>query len=89
MEIGPYRVGEGGNLTLNEGSWDEFANVLFIDNPVGTGFSYVDTDSYVHELSDMANQLILFLDNFFNIFPQYVHDDVCSILYLLQFEINL
>lgn len=76
MEIGPYRVREGGKLDFNEGSWGEFANVLFIDNPVGTGFSYVDTDKYVHELSDMANQLILFLDNFFTVFPEYVHDDV-------------
>ena len=24
-----------------------------VDNPVGTGFSYVNTDSYVHELSEV------------------------------------
>ena len=78
MEIGPYRVREGGKLAYNDGSWDEFANVLFVDNPVGTGFSYVDTDSYVHELKDMADQFLVFLEKFFTIFPEYSHDDVST-----------
>ncbi|KAF2431919.1 pheromone-processing carboxypeptidase kex1 [Tothia fuscella] len=76
MEIGPYRVRPGGNLELQDGSWDEFANILFVDNPVGTGFSYVDTDSYVHELKDMADQFVLFLEKWFGLFPHYSHDDI-------------
>jgi len=76
MEIGPYRVKKDGTLGLNDGSWDEFANLLFIDNPVGTGFSYVDTDSYVHELDDMANQMVIFLEKWFAIFPEHARDDV-------------
>ena len=83
MEIGPYRLNEDGTLRLNDGAWTEFANVLFIDNPVGTGFSYVDTDSYVHELSDMANQLVTFLETWFATFPEYVKDDVGTFLCLL------
>jgi len=77
MEIGPYRVREGGQLEYNEGSWDEFANLLFVDNPVGTGFSYVDTDSYVHELKEMATEFVTFLERWFEVFPEYEHDDVC------------
>lgn len=84
MEIGPYRVREGGNLEYNEGSWDEFANLLFVDNPVGTGFSYVDTDSYVHELKDMATEFVTFLERWFEVFPEYEHDDVCCKLCLSQ-----
>ena len=76
MEIGPYRVRNGGNLQLVNGSWDEFANVLFVDNPVGTGFSYVDTNSYVKELEDMAKQFVVFLEKWFAIFPEFQHDDV-------------
>lgn len=76
MEIGPYRVKPDGTLEYNDGSWDEFANILFVDNPVGTGFSYVDTDSYVHELNDMANQMVQFLEKFYDLFPEYSHDDV-------------
>ncbi|KAK5129370.1 Cell death protease [Meristemomyces frigidus] len=76
MEVGPYRVNPDGTLRLNEGSWDEFANVLFVDNPVGTGFSYVDGDSYVHELDEMAAQMVAFLEKWFAIFPEYAQDDL-------------
>ncbi|EFQ98970.1 carboxypeptidase KEX1 precursor [Nannizzia gypsea CBS 118893] len=44
MEIGPYRLKDDHTLTYNNGSWDEFANLLFVDQPVGTGFSYVTND---------------------------------------------
>lgn len=76
MEIGPYRVTEDQQLRYNNGSWDEFANVLFVDNPVGTGFSYVNTDSYVTELTDMADQIMIFLQKFFALFPEYEDNDV-------------
>ena len=76
MEIGPYRVEKDGTLRYNDGGWDEFANVLFVDNPVGTGFSYVDGDSLVHELDEMARQIVTFLEKWFTIFPEYSHDDV-------------
>lgn len=76
MEIGPYRVKDNGHLIYNEGSWDEFANLLFVDNPVGTGFSYVDSNSYLHELPEMADQFIIFMEKWFAIFPEYEHDDV-------------
>ena len=76
MELGPYRVKEGGKLGYNEGSWDEFANLLFVDNPVGTGFSYVNTDSYLHELQEMADQFTIFLEKWFALFPEYENDDI-------------
>ena len=76
MEIGPYRVTKDQQLRYNNGSWDEFSNVLFVDNPVGTGFSYVNTDSYISELTDMADQMIIFLEKFFALFPQYEQNDV-------------
>ncbi|KAJ4292380.1 Cell death protease [Kalmusia sp. IMI 367209] len=76
MEIGPYRVREGGKLEYNNGSWDEFANLLFVDQPVGTGFSYVNTDSYISELDQMAAQFMVFLEKWFALFPEYEHDDI-------------
>lgn len=76
MEIGPYRLKDSENLKLNDGSWNEFANLLFIDNPVGTGFSYVDTNAYVHELDEMADQFVIFLEKWFALFPEYEQDDV-------------
>lgn len=76
MEVGPYRVKSDQTLALNNGSWNEFANLLFVDSPVGTGYSYVDTNNYVHELTGMADQFVIFMDKFFQLFPEYEHDDV-------------
>ncbi|OTB09288.1 hypothetical protein M426DRAFT_316570 [Hypoxylon sp. CI-4A] len=76
MEIGPYRLKDENTLVHNNGSWNEFANLLFVDNPVGTGFSYVDTNSYVHELDEMANQFVAFLEKWYGLFPEYEHDDI-------------
>lgn len=76
MEIGPYRLKDDHTLVENEGSWHEFANVLFVDQPVGTGFSYVNTDHYVQELGQMSDQFVVFLTKFFAIFPEYEADDI-------------
>ncbi|KAJ4302354.1 Cell death protease [Collariella sp. IMI 366227] len=76
MEIGPYRLKDAQTLEVNDGAWNEFANVLFVDNPVGTGFSYANTDSYVRELDDMADQFVTFLEKWFALFPEYEHDDL-------------
>ncbi|KAK3359035.1 Alpha/Beta hydrolase protein [Lasiosphaeria hispida] len=76
MEIGPYRLKDENTLVYNDGSWNEFANVMFVDNPVGTGYSYADTDSYVTELDEMARQFIIFLEKWFDLFPEYEHDDL-------------
>jgi len=78
MEVGPYRVRDGGNLEYNNGSWDEFANLLFVDQPVGTGFSYVNTDSYLTDLNQMADHMMIFLEKWFALFPEYEQDDVSS-----------
>lgn len=77
MEVGPYRLNDDLTLSYNEGSWSEFANLLFVDNPVGTGYSFVSTDKYVTELTQMADQFVTFLEKYFTIFPEYEHDDVC------------
>lgn len=53
MEVGPYRLKDDHTLEENPGSWHEFANVMFVDQPVGTGYSYVNTDHYLHELSEV------------------------------------
>ncbi|MCJ1314477.1 Cell death protease [Agyrium rufum] len=76
MEIGPYRVREGGELEYNSGSWDRYANLLFVDNPIGTGFSHVDESGLVAELEDMAAEMVLFLEKWFALFPEFESNDL-------------
>ncbi|KAI5481486.1 hypothetical protein MNV49_004243 [Pseudohyphozyma bogoriensis] len=54
MEIGPLRLvpGSGGELKEVEGAWNEYANIVFIDQPIGTGYSYGSTNAFVHELPE-------------------------------------
>ena len=43
LEIGPFKVAQDGKtLILNQQSWHHAANVLFIDQPLGTGLSTVE-----------------------------------------------
>ncbi|CAD7696931.1 unnamed protein product [Ostreobium quekettii] len=39
FENGPYRLHENMTLSMNPWGWDLGANMIFIDQPVGTGFS--------------------------------------------------
>lgn len=44
QELGPCRItNDSSSVTLNPFSWNNEANVLFIDQPVGVGFSHGDT----------------------------------------------
>ncbi|CAI7642985.1 unnamed protein product [Penicillium manginii] len=76
MEVGPYRVTNNQTLEYNKGSWDEFANLLFVDQPVGTGFSYAETNSYLKDLDPLSAHFMIFLDKFFALFPEYEKDDI-------------
>jgi carboxypeptidase D len=41
-----------------------------VDQPAGTGFSYASSDKYVHELTDAAQQFLIFLNHFYKVFPE-------------------
>ncbi|KAK4058022.1 Cell death protease [Microbotryomycetes sp. JL221] len=70
VEIGPFRVTTNGTLQEVSG-WNEYASVLFIDQPAGTGFSYVTKNDNVRELTEAADQVVTFLTNFYKVFPEY------------------
>ncbi|GAA5876309.1 hypothetical protein JCM3774_003719 [Rhodotorula dairenensis] len=76
VELGPVRINDDGTLRVVEGTaWNEYANVLFLDQPAGTGYSYVTKNDDVHELDTAAQQVVNFLANFYKIFPEYATMD--------------
>lgn len=71
-ENGPYTINKDLSLSTNPYSWNSFANLLFVDQPVGTGFSYADSSfDYVIDETQIANEMYTFLQNFLQMYPQY------------------
>ena len=58
-------------LYSNPFSWTNEFHMLFIDNPVGSGFSYGDTESYVTSSYQMATYLENVVSQFMDKFPEY------------------
>lgn len=66
--LGPY------DLDLNERSfsWIHTHNVLFVDNPVGTGFSYVDNYRFLtKDNQQIALDLVELLRGFYDACPEF------------------
>lgn len=52
-------------------SWHLNHNLIYIDNPVGTGFSFTDSDDgYAKNERDVGQNLLLALQQFFLLFPK-------------------
>lgn len=45
--------------------------MLFIDNPVGTGFSFTDSEGYAKSIQTVSDHLYIALVQFFQLFPEY------------------
>ncbi|KAK4590061.1 hypothetical protein RGQ29_020577 [Quercus rubra] len=74
QEIGPFLLDTHGNgLKYNPYSWNTKANILFLESPVGVGFSYSNTTSDYINLGDefTANDAYIFLHKWFLKFPSY------------------
>jgi carboxypeptidase D len=70
LEGGPYRMEGPLNLTTNPYAWNQYAHVVFVDQPVGTGLSYASSSKeYVQTQEQLSEQFYHFLMKFFKIFP--------------------
>ncbi|KAM9596530.1 retinoid-inducible serine carboxypeptidase [Trichechus inunguis] len=67
-EIGPL----DSNLQPRNTTWLQSASLLFVDNPVGTGFSYVNTsDAYTRNLDMVASDMMVLLRTFFDCHKEF------------------
>ncbi|CAN7035806.1 unnamed protein product [Brassica rapa subsp. trilocularis] len=74
QEIGPFLVDTKENgLTFNPYAWNKEANMLFLESPVGVGFSYSNTTSDYQKLDDdfTGRDAFTFLCNWFEKFPEH------------------
>ncbi|KAH9061995.1 alpha/beta-hydrolase [Lactarius vividus] len=68
-ENGPFLWGSGqARPTQNEYSWTNLSSVLYVEQPVGTGYSQGTPD--VKDENDVAAQLVGFLQQFLEIFSE-------------------
>ncbi|KAK2421970.1 serine carboxypeptidase [Trifolium repens] len=76
-EIGPFHINSNGTLYLNPYSWNQVANILYIDSPVGVGFSYSKNSTDIRNNGDKrtAEDNLIFLLKWFERFPQYKETD--------------
>eukprot|EP00769_Ergobibamus_cyprinoides_P004580 gnl/Ergobibamus_cyprinoides/77.p1 GENE.gnl/Ergobibamus_cyprinoides/77~~gnl/Ergobibamus_cyprinoides/77.p1 ORF type:complete len:469 (+),score=164.59 gnl/Ergobibamus_cyprinoides/77:67-1407(+) len=73
QELGPYRLpDQQESFVRNPYAWsNDAAEALFIDNPVGAGYSYTTGASgYARTETDVAGNVALFLEKFFQYFPE-------------------
>eukprot|EP00928_Gymnodinium_smaydae_P005512 TRINITY_DN11876_c0_g2_i1.p1 TRINITY_DN11876_c0_g2~~TRINITY_DN11876_c0_g2_i1.p1 ORF type:complete len:539 (-),score=37.56 TRINITY_DN11876_c0_g2_i1:357-1919(-) len=74
MEHGPYKVnGRLVGVEPNPYSWNRFANVLYLEHPVGVGFSYSENASDYKLLNDYqeADDLHDALEAFSALYPSF------------------
>lgn len=77
-ENGPCTVNKDGKTTeINPYSWNSNANIMWIDQPAGVGFSYDNSTSDRRDSTEaeMADDLYMFLQEFFTRHPNYLKSE--------------
>ncbi|XP_076945837.1 serine carboxypeptidase-like [Bidens hawaiensis] len=75
-ENGPFKLTKNLSLIWNDYGWDKISNIMFVDQPTGTGFSYSSSDQDLrHDEHGISNDLYNFLQAFFKAHPDYINND--------------
>jgi cathepsin A (carboxypeptidase C) len=79
VENGPCKIPvgspEGTKPEPNPNSWNSFANLLYVDQPAGTGFSYSDRSGYDSTEAEVSEDLYHFIIDFLKAYPQFQEND--------------
>eukprot|EP00928_Gymnodinium_smaydae_P091734 TRINITY_DN75473_c0_g1_i1.p1 TRINITY_DN75473_c0_g1~~TRINITY_DN75473_c0_g1_i1.p1 ORF type:complete len:581 (-),score=97.09 TRINITY_DN75473_c0_g1_i1:126-1868(-) len=72
IEHGPFlAVATGFDLELNAYAWNRKANVLYIDQPVGTGFAFAVDGVYARSQDEVNVMFMAFLQRWFRVHSRY------------------
>jgi carboxypeptidase C (cathepsin A) len=70
-EMGPFRPNKDLSLKMNDFSWNKVANMVFVEQPCGVGFSYSDNDDdYHHNDASAATDNYFMIQEFLKRFPE-------------------
>ncbi|KAJ2868168.1 Cell death protease [Coemansia aciculifera] len=70
LENGPYQFDGPNRLRFRDYSLSQQFDVLYIDQPYGTGFSVASTESYAKTYREATQTLLEFLRRFYLVFPE-------------------
>ncbi|KAH7930055.1 peptidase S10, serine carboxypeptidase [Leucogyrophana mollusca] len=75
FELGPCRIDmtktSSNGTNWNPYSWNKEANIFFLDQPVGVGYSYADFGETVETTEEAARNVHAFITIFFETFKQF------------------
>ncbi|KAJ0970148.1 hypothetical protein J5N97_023025 [Dioscorea zingiberensis] len=75
-ENGPFSIADNMTLVWNDFGWDKASNLIYVDQPTGTGFSYSsDRRDIRHNEKGVSDDLYDFLQVFFAAHPDYASND--------------
>ncbi len=76
LELGPLRLNDDQTVRVNPNSWHKIGNIVFIDQPVGTGLAYtLNKDGYAKNDETINSHFYTFLMTFFEMHSQYTIKD--------------
>lgn len=78
MENGPFQPGANGLLIKNDYSWNLESNMLYVESPIGVGFSYSNSSRNYINWNDTqtAEDNLKFLVNWLEEFPMFKDSDL-------------
>lgn len=72
MENGPFGVNSKNKAEPRQFTWQNNYNILYIDSPVGAGYSFTDNAAgYATNQVDVGNNLFSAVKQFFQLFSEY------------------
>lgn len=75
-ENGPITISNTLQLKSKPTNWTQEANILYVDQPIGTGFSTVDERGYDKDINSSTNNMVQFLIRFMQTHDSFMGRDL-------------